>query len=149
MNEKKAEEIYKDILINTVYPLVGKKTTYGHDLETVCKKYLGDKFKGVYPSDKLKKLTPTVPYAIYNLDNSNQGGSHWVAVVRHANDIVVYDSFGRKAKDIIPSLTNSTGKIINTDDDAEQKVSETDCGARCVCFLFFCELYGVKNALLI
>ena len=44
MNEKKVEKIYNDILVNFVYPLIGNKTTYGSDLEVVCKKYLGSKF---------------------------------------------------------------------------------------------------------
>jgi hypothetical protein len=147
--EKEAEKKYNDILKNTVYPLTGNKTTYGNVLEEIAKKIFGKMFHGVYPSDQIPSLSLNKKYAILNLDSSDMGGSHWVAVARDKNDILIYDSFGRKAKKIIPSLTNSTGKIINTDLDAEQKIEETDCGARCIAWLIFFHKYGRKNAILI
>ena len=104
--------------------IVGSDTTYLGQLNGAGKKLLGAKFKGVYPSDKIPHLTDLSPYCILNLDSSKEQGSHWIALVKSPNEnkCMVYDSFGRKYKRIIPILDYSgNGRIINTDDDAEQK----------------------------
>jgi hypothetical protein len=150
MTEKKAESIYNKILKDKIYPLVGNKTTYGQDLDKAGEKLFGNKFIGVYASDKIPTLDKNKKYAILNLDNSNQGGSHWIGCAYANDDITCYDSFGRRANKIIPSLkAPKGGRIINTDDDVEQKIQQTDCGARSLAFLLFFDRYGASNAKLI
>jgi hypothetical protein len=149
MNEKKAEKIYNRLLKDKIYPLVGDKITYGSDLDIIGKKLFGSLFAGVFSSDKIITLSKNKRYVIYNLDKSYEGGSHWIACAYEKNDIICYDSFGRKANKIIPSLTNSTGKVLNTDLDAEQKIEQTDCGARSLAWLLFFHNHGKKNAMLI
>ena len=151
MKEKEAENLYNNILKQQVYPLIGDKTTYLTQLEGAGKKLLRVKFKGVFPSDKIPKLNDLAPYCILNLDKSTEGGSHWIALVKtDSDDSIVYDSFGRDHKKIIPSLNYSgNGRIKNTDRDSEQKISETDCGARCVAFLIFYDKYGKDASMLI
>jgi hypothetical protein len=150
---QRAEHIYKLYLTRIVYPLVSDKTTYSSQLLGAGKKLLGVKFKGVFPSDKIPKLNDLAPYCILNLDKSDQSGSHWIAVVKckyPSKDSIVYDSFGRDHKKIIPNLDISgNGRIINTDRDAEQKVLEDDCGARCLSFLLVYDNYGRNTAMLI
>ena len=55
-----------------------------------------DKFIGVFPADKLpKKKTKPEGYYIVNLDNSNQGGSHWVCIeCRNTGLNSYFDSYG-------------------------------------------------------
>jgi hypothetical protein len=153
MSEAKAEQLYNNTLKNIIYPLTGNKSTYMNDLDRVGRKLLGVKFKGVYPSDKIPKLNDLKPYCILNLDKSTQSGSHWVSVAKiHGEDSsIIYDSFSRPAKKIIPVLLNSgNGKIINSDlSDNEQKIEETDCGARSLSFLVVLDKYGVDVAKLI
>ena len=150
MNEKTAERIYRHLLKDKIYPLVGNKITYGSDLEKAGKKLFGNKFVGVYPSDKIPTLSPSKKYTILNLDKSNEGGSHWIGAVYDKGDIVCYDSYARKANKIIPSLkAPKGGRIINTDDDVEQKMKQTDCGARSLAWLLFFDRHGKKNAMLI
>ena len=147
--EKDAELLYNKIL-KDVERLTGDKTTYLEQLNGVGKKLLGVKFKGVFPSDKIPKLNDLSPYCILNLDKSKEPGSHWVALAKHGNNSILYDSFGRDNKQIIPALRYSgNGRIIDTDDDVEQKILETNCGARCTAWLKFFDEYGAKNAMLI
>jgi len=151
MSKKKteAEKLYNYYLIKIVYPLIGDKTTYLSQLNGTCKKLFGVKFKGVFPSDKIPKLNDLSPYCILNLDNSKQSGSHWIALAKlnDKNDTLVYDSFGRDYKKIIPNLNYSgNGRIKNTDRDSEQNVLQTDCGARCIAFLMVFHRHGYNMA---
>jgi len=147
--EKDAHLLYNKIL-KDVEKVTGDKTTYLQQLNKVGKKMLGVKYKGTFPSDKIPKLNDLSPYCILNLDKSTEPGSHWVALVKHGDNSILYDSFGRDNKKIIPNLRYSgNGQIFNTDKDSEQKIEETNCGARCVAWIKFFNTYGAKNAMLI
>lgn len=146
MNEEYCNLIYNKILKYIVEPLIGDKTTYMNDLEKIGKKMLSQKFIGVYPSDKIPTLKNN-EYAILNLDKSNESGSHWVSIAKKGNKTHFYDSFGRKDINIIKSLTYSgNGKIINTENDAEQKIQELNCGARCIAWLILFDRWGSRCA---
>ena len=147
MNEKECMKKY-NITLKHIEKHLGKTTTYSDKLHAVDKKFLGVKFKGVYPSDKIPKLNDLSPYCIVNVDNSREAGSHWMSIVKSGNNCILYDSFGRRNTMIIPSLRFSgNGKIIDTDRDAEQKIKEENCGARAISFLVFYDKYGEKNAM--
>jgi hypothetical protein len=148
-NNKNAMKLYNHYLKKVVYPKTGRKTTFLSQINGAGKALLGVKFKGVYPSDKLPKLNDLSPYCILNLDKSTEPGSHWIALAKIENgQSIVYDSFGRNYKKIIPNLNYSgNGKIINTDDDSEQKMTETNCGARCIAFLMVLDNYGTEMAM--
>ena len=155
MNNRSKKErycnlLYNKILKDIVKPISGDHTTYLTELLGIGKKLFGIKFKGVYPSDKIPKLNDLSPYAILNLDTSKESGSHWVAIAKHGNNTYLYDSFGRKDTQIIPNLQfTGNGKIINTEKDAEQKIQEMDCGARCLAWLLFFDKWGAECALMI
>ena len=148
--EEKAESIY-NIILKDVEKFLGKDTTYTNDLIKVGKVFLGSKFKGVFPSDRIPQLTEKQPYAILNLDNSTQLGSHWIALSRiDDKHSVIYDSFGRQHSHIIPSVKYSgNGKILNTDLDKEQKDIEKNCGSRSLAWLILLDKFGENMALLI
>lgn len=149
MNQKTAHREYNKIL-KSVKKRVGGKTTYLGQLDRAGKDIFGSRFHGVYPSDKIPKLTDRKPYAILNLDRSDESGSHWIALAKVGNNSIVYDSFGRHHTKIIPSLLYSgNGKLISTDDDQEQHIMATDCGARSLAFLLFLDKHGAENSLLI
>jgi len=147
--EKKAHDDYNKILVE-VKKSIGNKTTYGHTLQKEAIKHLGYRFKGVFASDKIPKLNKLRSFAILNLDNSNQPGSHWIAVALDGKNLIVYDSFGRNHTKIIPNLKNEfRGKIHNTDLDPEQRKDEFNCGQRSIGWLIFFQKYGAKRAMLI
>jgi hypothetical protein len=144
------DRLYKDTLAEVEKYYTGDKTTYLKELEGAGKKLLGIKFKGVFPSDKIPKLNDLSPFCILNLDTSKEPGSHWVALAKYKNGAVLYDSFGRRNQEIIPNLKFSgNGRIIDTDRDAEQKILETNCGARCLSFLWIFDKYGPDVAKMI
>ena len=149
MNQKTAHREYNKIL-KSVKKRVGGKTTYLGQLDKAGKDIFGSRFHGVYPSDKIPKLTDRKPYAILNLDRSDEPGSHWIALAKVGTNSIVYDSFGRHHTKIIPSLLYSgNGKLISTDDDQEQHIMATDCGARSISWLLFLDKHGAENSLLI
>lgn len=147
--EREANRLY-NIILRQVIKLVGNKTTFLSQLNTVGKQLLGVKFKGVFPSDEIPKLTNRTPYCILNLDKSYEPGSHWIALAKVKKKSIIYDSFGRTHTKIIPNLKYSgNGRILDTDLDAEQKITEQSCGARSIGFLVFLDKYGPEMALLI
>ena len=142
--ERYVEHLYNKILHEIVIPETGNDVTYLKDLLRIGNRLLLGKFHGVYPSDKMPRLTKSKPYAILNVDKSNQPGSHWVAVARINGTTYIYDSFGRKTKKLIPDL-NSTIRDIDTK-DAEQKSTEDNCGARVMAFLLLIDRFGLDYA---
>ena len=149
LSEKEVEWLNKEILKSVIEPLLGNDSTYLNDLTKIGKKLLGDKYKGTFTSDNIPFLTDKRPYCILNLDNSHQGGSHWVALVKYTkrDKYLLYDSFGRESKDIIPSALNKFGNgLQDTDYDAEQHVEEMNCGQRCLRFLILTDFFGVDNS---
>jgi hypothetical protein len=150
--ERDAHYLYNKVLKTIVYPMLGKQITYLSDLESVGFKFLKHRFKGVYPSDHIPKLTDLTPYCVLNLDKSNESGSHWIALakIKDKDKVMVYDSFGRKHSVIIKALQFSgKGRIVSTDNDAEQQIFQTDCGSRSIAWLLFVDNWGVKKAMMI
>lgn len=140
------EKIYNKKL-KEIEKIVGDKTTYLSDLDKAGIKLIGKKFKGVYPSDLIPKLTNNKCCCILNLDKSGQPGTHWIAIYKFGNKTLCYDSFGRRNTQIITNLKFSgNGKIYDTERDEEQKIMETNCGARCLSFLWCCKNYGFDLA---
>lgn len=121
--------------------ILGHDTTYSTDLQKVAKRLIGDKFKGVSPSDKIPKMNDG-DFAIVNIDKSYEPGSHWLGLYKK-KDFWTYDSFGRDANKFLPMKTK------NTDRDAEQKITENNCGARALAWLYFVKVFGIEAGELI
>lgn len=169
VNEAKARKAYDQFLNQIVIPIVGNKSTYLDELNMAGAKLIGRGFKGVYPADRIPILDSFHSYCILNLDRSYEPGSHWIACAYektpYGSNIYVYDSFGRSHTQIIPSLDKKYDrktrnhmmadvernrlKIINVDMDAEQKVKESNCGARCLAWLLVFKHMGSGFAKLI
>ncbi len=171
MEEKEVMKIYNAVLKDIIYPILGKKTTWGDDLTRMGHKLFGKTYAGTFSSDKIpdlgfiKKGIFKIPitvnniksnsklYTCINLDNSNQPGSHWVALAYdvYTSKIMIYDSFGRDTKKILPSLIEKFGdaNIVMSDQDPEQDPKQDDCGARCMAFLYIFDRFGSKKAKLV
>lgn len=145
MKEKQAEKIYKIILKDITDRIGHNKSTYSNELKNVCKQLMNKKFKGVYSADTIPKLKNN-QNCIINLDNSDEPGSHWVALTKINNKLYFYDSFGRSKHTI---MNNNKLKVINSDLDPEQRYDEKNCGQRCIAWNYLFYLYGPKVALLI
>lgn len=137
----KYEKEYESIL-KRIIKKYGNNETYSDTLFMAGKSYFGNKFIGVFSSDKIPKLLKN-QMAIINLDKSNNSGSHWVAIVKNSKKIYLYDSFGRKVHKILPSLLSSNnGVVIETEEDKEQEIDEENCGQRCLAFLKIFDKYN-------
>lgn len=123
--------------------LQNKSTTTDEELNRYCKNAFGKKFKGVYPIDKIPKLK-NKECLIFNLDKADQSGSHWMGLYRCNDKNYVYDSFGRSSKKL-----NVPMKTIDTEDDAEQKLKESNCGQRSVSWLACCYTLPLETCLTI
>ena len=138
----RVDEIYKDVL-HLVHGWIGKTTTYQGELDKLGNRILGTKFKGVHAKDDSPALK-NGEMCILNMDKKSEPGSHWVALVRHNGEFIMYDSFGRSAlmkKEFAPVL----GKGLKmTDPDPEQRTEEKNCGARCLTALLIYKLWGIR-----
>lgn len=140
----KYERYYNECLEN-IEDSLGSGETFANTLNLTCKQLLGDKFVGIFPSDKIPKLKGKT-YCIANTDPSNKPGTHWVALAGGRGKTYVYDSFGRKTYAVLPGGSQLGGKIIESENDAEQKKSENNCGQRCIAFLLVFDKYGWTGA---
>ena len=142
-----SEALYDDIL-SRVENHTGIGSTFLSTLNSAGKKLFKEKFHGVYPSDMVPQLSKTQPYCILNCDKSDMPGSHWVAMCyKTKKTSLFYDSFGRKPEKIIPAIVNGVnGRIESTEKDAEQHMTESNCGARCLAWLIVCDQCGLNAA---
>ena len=128
------------------------RTTTNTELDKVGKQLFGAKYLGSFPQDdlpeKIYKKENNL-YAIINVDTRGMPGSHWVAIAGLPNSIriLVFDSFGRASKTLLPTLRQKN--VIDTDNDAEQREVQLSCGQFSLSWLLFLEQYGFKNAALI
>ena len=147
MDEKKIEGLYLSVL-NQIEKKMGKRgTTYMDELLKMGRSMFPNNFKGVYSADEIPDIQEG-DYVIANLDKHNQAGSHWIGITRIGNRYYYYDSFGRRINKIMPGLSGR-GKVIGDTKDKEQRVDETNCGQRCLSWLWILHNYGIKEALLI
>ncbi len=132
---------------------LGTGITYGGQLAKLAKKLFGSKFKGVFAADEIAPLRSQDGYFIYNLDKKDEPGSHWIGIVKSPQGILVYDSFGRDTKEIIPGVYSLGNRkdisLQDTEDDAEQKEWQDNCGARTIAFLKVYDEHGSAVASLI
>ena len=91
-------------------------------------------FLGVYPRDK-KPILKKNDCIIFNTDNHDQEGEHWVALCNN----YVYDSFGSI------SIFKFNKKYNKTDENPEQGIFEENCGYRCIAWILCCDKFGVKE----
>ena len=133
-----------------IIKLVGSNALYTNQLNELGIKYFGNKYHGTYPSDKLPKLTSLKPYSIINVDTSNQSGSHWVGIAYCSSmkKTLIFDSFGRKTRILVPSIFKKYSTI-DTDYDHNQLIKENTCGQKSIAFLRIFDEYGFTAAKLI
>lgn len=101
-------------------------------------------FKGVFAKDELKKIKvkKNENFAfVINLENHNQGGSHWVSMYNDKNlpYVEYYDSYGLEPPIEVENFVNSkVKKPIFYNPYQQQKPTSNRCG-------YFCIHYIVKR----
>jgi hypothetical protein len=147
MNEKDIEYYYNKIL-KMVEKIVGKTTTNSIQLDNVGKILFNNEWGGIFSSDTIPLKSKMKKYSITNNKPREHFGEHWISLLKDGKNIIIYDSFGRETKNLLPSyFKKNKNCIVDTDYDKEQNLLETNCGARCIAFLLFCKYFGVENGL--
>ncbi len=127
-------------------------TTMTGELNRIGSELFGTKYLGAFAGDALPDEIYNKPtkYAILNVDLKGMPGSHWTAVagLPNSDKILVFDSFSRAAKTLLPHLRQKN--VINADlSDSEQKTTQLSCGQFSMGFLLFVDRYGFANGKLI
>ena len=129
-------KIYDDIV--SLYP---DKITTNVELDNIMKSYNLQRYKfiGVYSRDTIPKRMRQNTALIFNNEDSNESGEHWLCYAKDSKNTYIYDSFGRPNK-----YFDFGKKYIQTHPDAEQDISQNNCGFRCISFLVCCEIFTVE-----
>lgn len=135
------KQYYNESLKKIQGRMKSKDETYASDLNKYGKRMF-KKFKGVYPFDKQPKVGAKRSY-IFNLDKSNEPGSHWCAAYNDGHSLWIYDSFGRKV------MRGRGNRVKYTDRNPEQKKKENNCGQRCLAWLDTVYKFGIERAKII
>lgn len=88
-------------------------------------------YKGCFPNDYIKRRKPTKhEYFVLNLQNSNQGGSHWVALINRPDSeyIEYYDSFGLPPTEEVLTYMKRSGKKVIYNSNQIQDMKSNACG---------------------
>jgi hypothetical protein len=116
-----------------------KLTTLSNsDLISICIK-LKIKLVGVFMKDELKAPLSQGCYII-NLQDHNQGGSHWTAFIKDKGNIYYYDSFGVvPPQNIYDIFIKDSDNIYYLDqlDRRDQDIDATSCGWWSISFLYY------------
>ncbi len=151
ITEKFAMKKYEQYLYKIENKL-GDGETSSHQLNELGRKLFGKQFVGSFGADRIPTLLAG-QYCIINLDDHDEPGSHWVAIIKHKKkEILIYDSFGRKTQKILPDLFDRKAHprdfiITEAENDSEQKIQEENCGQRSLSALMVYHIYG-KPALI-
>ena len=108
-------------------------TSERRELASVGKRFFGPKFRGVFSNSEAEsvRLTEGKPYMLVNTGEVGHG-EHWQAIAYSKNGgDVLYDSLGGG----------------DTNPDAEQGVSDDDCGQRSLAWLRVVDQLGLEMAM--
>lgn len=152
--DEKREQIAKAILKkefnqikNKLIREFGRDAMYEDEVTEVARRYLGNKYLGTFPVDKV----PIKPGSmIVNVDKHYQPGSHWASVYITTRTIYVYDSFARKSKKLLKMLHDKGKKlgykVVDVNEKADQKGGSMVCGMISLAWLVMVDKYGIRTA---
>lgn len=111
------------------------------------------KYLGCFASDEIpdaiknKNIPKQTLCCIINTHTRKNGGQHWIALVRNKkNKIVSFDSFDRKTHTLNPDFPKKWIETA-TNNITKQAPLEINCGARCISFLKFADMFGLNKAM--
>ena len=134
--------------------IYGDRALNNIEVNKLAKKILGKIFISVYAIDTVPKVLPKKCMLIFNTDKANKSGEHWIALYKSGNIHYIYDSFGRRTKNIASFLhkqilTDKKSKIIDFEHDPEQADYQNNCSLRCITALHCVKKFGIRKAITI
>ena len=133
-----------------IISLYGNKGLDNFQIDEIGKKYLKNKFKGVFAVNNI----PFKPgLYIVNTDKANKPGTHWIAVKQTKTKIYIYDSFSRRSSKILKILYDKAIKkglkIIDVNTETDQYDKSEVCGPISLSFLITINKFGIKYGYII
>jgi len=128
---------------------LGNKALSGGTLADQCARIGGIAFSGIFMQNQMPPLRNSS--FIMNNDVTTGPGEHWVSGVIKGKSIHIFDSFGRRSRNLLPIFSQKVKakgfKIINTDlSDSDQKgYTSKDCGHRTISSLQIYKKYGLSG----
>ena len=123
----------KDEIIGTGENPKLKKVLSNFDLIAICKS-LKIPLVNVIAKDEIEKLTSLGNY-VMNLENHNQHGSHWTALVMNKKNCLYMDSFGMPPPEKVFQYLEKKYKKVNYNKMEIQDIDSSHCGYFCIAFL--------------
>jgi hypothetical protein len=120
-----------------IMDVLGTGETITSQLNDIGIVLFGKKFGGAVASDMLPSKI-NGKYYIVNTDDSDESGTHWMAVT----DKYIYDSFGRTATQLSEFINDR--KLLNKNKNRDQSFNEFNCGQRSLAFLITHSIHGDK-----
>jgi hypothetical protein len=135
-------ELYEICLRAVERAMNSNTTTSDTQLTAMGRAIFGSRYLGTFQAKAWPIISEQQPYAIVNTHDAP--GEHWLGLFWTPLGTLVYDSFGRPTRMIM--TIRPPKRLFETDDDAEQALQETNCGQRCIAFLWVCGLLGPDKA---
>ena len=97
--------------------------------------YTKECFKGVYPSNRIRKYS-TYPYCmVANSDKEGQRGTHWLGIfVPNPNTVEYFDSFAEPPNAVIKKFLDQFETIV-VNSRQVQSIFDNSCAAHVIYFL--------------
>ena len=110
-----------------------------YDIVEICK-WLQIPLIDVVNKDLLLNMIPKTGCYVINLENSGNGGTHWVALILNEKYVSYYDSFGLRGPEYIREfISRYITKPIDTIYSCQQTqaIESVLCGYFCIYWLYF------------
>ena len=145
--ETKIENVFR-IYKNELIQKLGRKALNSDTIDKYSKILFQSKYKGCYAQNE--KFEKKSGFYIINTDLEKGPGLHWIALILTAKTAIIYDSFSRDPKKLLPHLLQHlvNYKIVSSDrKDVEQRGSSSICGHASLAFLLTTQKLGIRSAL--
>lgn len=107
---------------------------------------------GCFPYDQIPKLfyeykkikDDDYKCCIVNNKTVNQGGEHWLSLIKQNGMTYIYDSFQRESENENLKFPKKWIELADNK-DIIQNIFEVNCGARCIALLLCVDKYGLTD----
>ena len=146
---KNADKLFFDNL-EEIFDFMGDQRTTEREVLKGGRHFLGDFLKGVYAMGKQPPPDGTHHCVIVNTARTPEESmvsGHWIALLRHDETEIIYDSYGRDPSEFAPELDHL--ETTHRDNEQPKNPDIQWCGQACIAAAKVCKEYGLSMAKLI
>lgn len=118
-------------------------TTNSFELNDICSRLLGKSFKGVFSADMIPKLEHHGECLIFNNQNSDQNGEHWLGLYNECGKEYAFDTFARDIKSLNQNFKNK--KWLIPKHRRTESIHGEDCGQQVIAFLCTVRMFSIED----